>query len=183
MLLSEATSDSICYMIRADKSTESRLIEMQKELKLDGELAEKGDFHTTIRYIKTSMKPDILIGFLEGSTLPVLKGKIYGFDIFGPTKDTLVLRLNSTEIENWFKRFDKFANLQHFPKSVYPTYKPHITLTLKPGIIKPKWKDKYGFEAKFNIHVITGKNYKDLWVKDANKPTLKESIINTFIRS
>lgn len=184
MLLSEATSDSICYMIRVDKNTENRLVDMQKELDLEGpELTKRGDFHTTIRYIKTSKNPDLLIGFLEGSNLPSLKGKVYGFDIFGPEKDTLVLRLESKEIHDWFKRFDKFATLHDFPKSNYPTYKPHITLNIKPGITKPKWKDRYAIDVKFTIHVISGKNYKDIWVKDATKFTLKESIIDTFVRS
>ena len=183
MLLSEATSDSICYMVRVDKATEDKLVEMQKELGLDGELAQRGDFHATIRYIKTSKSPDLLIGFLEGSTLPTIKASVYGFDIFGPDKDTLVLRLNSSEIETWFKRFDKFAVANDYPKSNYPTYKPHITLTLKPGIVKPKWKNKYAIDVKFTIHVISGKDYKDMWVKEATKKTLKESIIENFINS
>lgn len=183
MILTEEMSDSICYMLRVDKATEDKLVDMQKELKLDGELAKRGDFHATIRYIKTNKSPDLLIGFLEGSPLPTIKGTLYGFDIFGPEKDTLVLRLNSSEIERWFNRFDKFATEHDYPKSNYPTYKPHITLTLKPGIEKPKWKSKYAFDVKFTIHVISGKNYKDLWVKDATKKTFKESIIDSFINS
>jgi hypothetical protein len=180
MILTEDKSDSICYMIRVDKATEDKLIAMQKELGLKGELEDK--FHTTIRYITTNKSPDMLIGFLEGSKLPTLKGKIYGFDIFGPTKDTLVLRLESKEINDWFNRFDKFAIKNGYPKSKYPTYKPHISLTIDPDIVKPKWKDKYAFEVKFNIHVVS-KNYKDIWVKDATKISLKESIIETFIKS
>lgn len=184
MLLTEATSDSICYMIRVDKQTEERLVELQKELHLEGpELTKRGDFHTTIRYIKTYRSPDLLVGFLEGSKLPILRGKIYGFDIFGPTKDTLVLRLESKEIDDWFKRFDKFATLHDYPKSVYPTFKPHISLNIEEHIKRPKWKDKYAFEVKFNIHVISGKNYKDIWVKDATKVSLKESIVEKFINS
>jgi hypothetical protein len=185
MLLSESKKeDSICYMIRADKSTEDKLVDLQKELKLEGpELTQRGDFHNTIRYITTSKSPDLLIGFLEGSKLPILKGRIYGFDIFGPTKDTLVLRLESKEIDDWFKRFDKFSTAMDYPKSKYPTYKPHISLNLKPDIERPKWKDRYGFEVKFNIHVISGKGYKDIWVKEATKTTLRESIIEKFINS
>lgn len=184
MFLTEGINDdSICYMIRVDKATEDKLVAMQKELELDGELTEKGDFHTTIRYIKTKMKPDLLIGFLEGSKLPTLKGKVYGFDIFGPTNDTFVLRLESKEIHDWFNRFDKFADKNDYPKSTYPTYKPHISMALKEGIVKPKWKSKYAIDVKFNIHVISGKGYKDIWVKDADKVTLKESIIEKFINS
>lgn len=183
MMLSESNSDAICYMVRVDKASEEKLIDMQKELKLDGELTPKGDFHATIRYIKTSKRPDLLIGFLEGNTLPTLKASIYGFDIFGPEKDTLVLRLNSSELDSWFNKFDKFATSHDYPKSNYPTYKPHITLTQKAGIVKPKWKSKYAFDVKFNIHVISGKNYKDIWVKDATKKTFKESIVEKFINS
>ena len=34
MLLSEATSDSICYMVRVDKATEDKLVEMQNNIRL-----------------------------------------------------------------------------------------------------------------------------------------------------
>lgn len=184
MLFRESKQDeSICYMIRVDKSTEDKLVDLQKELKVEGELTKRGDFHTTIRYIKTTKSPDLLLGFLSGSKLPTLKGRIYGLDVFGPDKDTVVLRLESKEINDWFKRFDKYADACDYPKSQYPTYKPHITLGIKPNIARPKWKDKYAFDVKFTIHVISGKGYKDIWVKDATKTTLKESIIETFINS
>lgn len=184
MLFRESKQDnSICYMIRADKSSEDKLVNIQKELKLDGNITKKGDFHTTIRYMETTKSPDMLIGFLEGSKLPTLKGRIYGFDIFGPDKNTLVLRLESKEINDWFKRFDKFANVCEYPKHNFPSYKPHITLDIKSNIERPKWKDKYAFDVKFNIHVISGKGYKDIWVKEATKTTLKESIVEKFINS
>jgi len=184
MIFRESKQDnSICYMIRVDKNTEDKLVDLQKELKLDGNLTKKGDFHTTIRYMETTKSPDMLIGFLEGSKLPILKGRIYGFDVFGRDKDTVVLRLESKEIDDWFKRYDKFANACDYPKHNFPSYKPHITLAIKPNIIRPKWKDKYAFDVKFTIHVISGKGYKDVWTKEATKTTLKESIIEKFINS
>jgi hypothetical protein len=184
MILTEDTTNSLCYMIRVDKASETKLLALQKELGLKGELEEKGNFHTTIRYIKTTKTSDLINGFLEGSKLPQLKGRAYAFDIFGPTKDTLVLRMESKEIHDWFNRFDKFCTRYGYPKSTYPTYKPHISLTIDPDVVKPKWKEKYAFEVKYNIHVVS-KNYKDIWVKDAStsKLTLKESIIETFIKS
>lgn len=184
MLLNESKSDSICYMIRVDKATEDKLVEMQKDMKLEGpELTKRGDFHTTIRYITTDKSPDLILGYLEGAKLPILKGKVYGQDIFGPTKDTLVLRLESKEIDDWFKKFNKFVVSHDYPKSKYPTFKPHISLNLKPDIVKPKWKDKYRIDVRFTIHVVTGKNYKEIFEKDASKISMKEAIVNTFINS
>jgi hypothetical protein len=171
-------------MIRVDKSTEDKLVQMQKDMGLEGpELTKRGDFHTTIRYITTDKSPDLILGYLEGSKLPILKGKVYGQDIFGPTKDTLVLRIESKEIDDWFKRFNKFVVSNDYPRSKYPTFKPHLSLNIKEGITKPKWKDKYAIDLRFTIHVVTGKNYKDMWLKDASKITMKEAIVNTFINS
>jgi hypothetical protein len=181
--LTEANAGSLCYMIRVDKKSEERLRKLQKELELDGKLVD--DFHNTIRYIKTQKNADFLIGYLEGCRLPILKAKTVGFDIFGKRQDTLVMRLESENITKWFKKFDKFATEKNYPKSDFPTYKPHISLTEKEGITKPKWKSEYSFEITFEIHYLTVKmaddSHKKIWEMTAKEKSIKECIREAFL--
>jgi 2'-5' RNA ligase len=183
MDLLESENAAFCYMIRVDKQSERKLIELQKELGLKGKLIEKDDFHTTIRYIKTSKSPDLLLGFLAGAKLPILKGRLKGFDIFGQEKDALVLKIESKEITDWFTKVNKFLLDNNYPKSEYPIYHPHVTLTYDKGIEKPKWKSKYEMEIKFTIHVVSNKQEKLIFNKDATKQTLRESIVKVFMES
>jgi hypothetical protein len=163
-MLESAKEPSFCYMLYVDKSDEKDFIQIQKDLKLPGERIKSGEFHTTVRYVKEkNYKP--LVEHLKTLTLPTLTGTCVGFEIYGKNKDTLVIELEGKELHNWFEKINSWLIKNGFPKSDFPTYKPHISLTEKIGIKKPKWKPEYKKDIKFKIHVVSNTEHDEVYRK------------------
>jgi 2'-5' RNA ligase len=162
IILEKKGDPSFCYMLYIDVKDEEKFIQMQKELQLDGELIESGKFHATVRYVKRNdYQP--LVEHLKEIELPQIEGKCVGFEIYGKDKDTLVVELEGKELHDWFKKIDSWLTERGYPKSDFPTYKPHISLTEKAGIEKPKWKKEYEFKVKFSLHVIGDSNHEEVY--------------------
>lgn len=166
-LVEEKKDPCFCYMLYVDKSDEKDFIDMQKELNLTGELIESGHFHATVRYVKDEDYEPFL-EYLKTIELPELSGKCNGFAIYGKEKDTLVIELEGKELHSWFNKIDKWLGENGYPKSDFPTYKPHISLTELAGIKKPEWKEKYNMKVNFKIHVVTKTGYKEVF-REKNK--------------
>lgn len=156
---SEKKDPAFCYMVYISPEDEKPFIDIQKELKLKGELIESGEFHVTIRYVRTDKDYDEFINFLTNIKLPTLTAECVGFEIYGKDKDTLVVELESEDLHKWFEKVNDWLTKHDFPKSDFPTYKPHISLTEKVGIEKPEWKDEYRRKVKFNIHIVSNTDY------------------------
>jgi len=161
LLLEKKGDPSFCYMLYIDKDDESTFVDMQKDLELEGELIESGKFHATVRYVKVD-DHDSFVEYIKELDLPKIEGKCVGFGIYGKEKDTLVVELDGEELHSWFKKIDKWLTDHDYPKSDYPTYKPHISLTEKAGIEKPEWKKEYEKKIKFSIHVVSDRNYEEI---------------------
>lgn len=161
-------SDSFCYMLYLDSKSEKPFLDMQKEFDLKGELTEKGKFHVTVRYVKTSKSPDMLVGWLKAQEkeLPSPVGKTKSFGIYGKDNDALVVEVDGKEMHDWFKIVNKFLVDNDFPPSDYPDYKPHITLTYDEGIEMPEWKEEYEIDVTFGIHVVTDTSYEEVYRKE-----------------
>jgi 2'-5' RNA ligase len=155
-------SDSFCYMLYVLPEDEGQFTQMQKDLDLKGELTESGKFHITVRYVKDDNYTP-LVNHLKGLELPVLKGKCKGFELFGKEKDALVIEMEGDELHNWFNKINDWLVENGFPKSDFPDYKPHITLTYDKGIEKPEWKKEYEKEVTFKLHVVTGSDYNEVF--------------------
>jgi len=150
-------------MLYIDVKDEEKFIQMQKDLQLGGELIESGKFHATVRYIKNFTDYQPLVSYLKEIDLPIIEGKTNGFGIYGKENDTLVVELEGKDLHEWFEKIDNWLVDNGYPKSEYPTYKPHISLTEQKGIEKPKWKKEYEFKVKFSLHVISDSNYEEVY--------------------
>jgi hypothetical protein len=163
-LMEEEEKDpSFCYMLYIAPEDETDFADMQEELKLDGELIKSGEFHATVRYVKTDKNYDKFLKYLESLKLPKLTAECVGFAIYGKDKDTLVIELESKEMQSWFDKVNAWLVENDYPKSDFPTYKPHISLTEKAGIEKPEWKDEYKKKVTFKIHVVTNTYYEEVF--------------------
>ena len=158
----EKKDPSFCYMLYVSPEDEKDFIEIQKELKLDGELIKSGKFHTTVRYVKAEdYKP--FVDYLKTLDLPKLTGTCESFAIYGKDKDTLVIELEGKELHNWFNKVNKWLVDNDYPKSDFPTYKPHISLTEKIGIEKPEWKDEYKKKITFKLHIVSNTDHDEVY--------------------
>ena len=167
LLVEKKGDPSFCYMLGVDKSDSKLFKSMQKELELDGELVDPSEFHVTVRYVKGSTDYDPFIQYLNSLELPTIKAKCVGFDVFGKDKDTLVVKLEGDEIHDWFNKVNKWLTDNDYPKSDFPTFKPHVSLTEKPGIEKPEWKDEWEEEVTFSFHVIGDSNHEEVFKEKA----------------
>lgn len=120
--LKEETDNTVLYpngvyiAVRPDESTTIAIKEYQEKFIKQHEINE--DLHCTLIY---SQKPQIE----EVQTESYFATCTFdSFDLFGPKKDTLVLRLNSSELE----RRNKLLSNKYGFISDYDEYKPHITL-------------------------------------------------------
>ncbi len=155
-------SDSSCYMLYVDKNDEKQFIDLQKDLNLKGELTESGKFHVTIHYVKDN-NYEPLVEYLKGKELPKVKGKCRGFSIFGEDNDALVVEIDGKEINNYFEEINNWLTDKGFPESDFPDFKPHITLTYDKGVKLPKWKSEYEKEISFTIHIVTDRDYEEVY--------------------
>lgn len=165
ILEEEEKEPSFCCMVYVDKKDEKPFTNMQKDLKLGGELVESGTFHATIRYAKCDKNYDAFIEYMDSLKLPTLHATCTNFAIYGKDKDTLVLELDSPELHAWFKKINKWLVDHDFPKSDFPTYKPHISLTEKVGIEKPEWDESYALDVTFSIHVVSNTYHEEVFRK------------------
>lgn len=161
--LHESKEPSFCYMLYVAPKDEKLLKDLQENLKLKGDLTDYGKFHATIRYVKTLKDPDPLIKYLKSLELPTIEVTTKRFAIYGPEKDTLVIEVESEEIHDWFEKIDSWLVDHGYPKSDYPEYKPHITLTEKKDIEKPEWKKEYEKKITLSIHIVTDTAYKEIF--------------------
>jgi hypothetical protein len=162
LILEKKGDPSFCYMLYVDKEDESTFIDMQRDLDLEGVLVESGQFHATVRYVKVD-DYEPLVEYLKEIDLPQVEGKCVGFEIYGKNKDTLVVELDGEDLHEWFKKIDSWLTEHGYPKSDFPTYKPHISLTEKAGIEKPKWKKEYEIKIKFSLHVVSNRNHEEIF--------------------
>lgn len=161
LIVEKKGDPSFCYMLYIDKKDETIFSDMQKDLQLEGELVESGQFHATIRYVKRD-DYEPLVEYLKEIELPQIEAKCVGFEIYGKDKDTLVIELKSEEIHEWFEKINSWLTDRGYPKSDFPTYKPHISLTEKVGIEKPEWKKEYEVKVKFRLHVVSDRNHEEV---------------------
>jgi 2'-5' RNA ligase len=151
----EQKEPSFCYMVYVAPDDAKDFADMQKELELDGELVESDKFHATIRYVKTDKDYSAFVEHIKSIELPSLTATCTNFAIYGKKKDTLVLELDSKPLHKWFTKINEWLTEHGFPKSDFPDYKPHISLTEKEGIVAPEWNDTYAKKVTFRIHVVT----------------------------
>lgn len=162
-LVESKGDDAFCYMLYVALKDEEPLVKLQKSLKLKGELVEAGKFHATVRYIKTTKDPKPFIEFLKTLELKNMEANFSGFEIYGKDKDTLVIELKSKSLHAWFKKINDWLVEHDYPKSDFPDYKPHISLTEKAGIEKPDWKDEYDQKINFSIHIVTDTTREEIF--------------------
>ena len=67
------------------------------------------------------------------------------------------------KIHDWFNKVNGWLVDHGYPKSEYPEYKPHISLTEKKDIDKPEWKKEYEQKVKFKIHVVTDTDREEIF--------------------
>lgn len=163
MMEEEKKDPAFCYMLYIAPEDEIDFSDLQQELKLDGELIPSGEFHATVRYIKTDKSYEPFLKYLESLELPRLSAECKGFAIYGKDKDTLVIELESEEMQDWFTKIDGWLTENGYPKSDFPTYKPHISLTEKVGIEEPEWKDEYKKKVTFKIHVVSDTDHEEVY--------------------
>jgi len=161
-LMEEEKSDSFCYMLYVHPDDEKLFNDLQKDLDLKGKLTESGKFHITIRYVKQNdFEP--LVEYLKNKELKKITAKCKEFSIFGKDKDALVIEMDSTEVHNYFNEINDWLVDKGYPASDFPDYKPHITLTYDKGIELPEWKKEYEKEITFSIHVVTDREYEEVY--------------------
>jgi len=159
----EKNPPAFCYMLYLTIDDETPFVNLQKDLKLDGELIESGKFHATVRYIKTDMDYTPFIEFLKETTLPNISGVCTGFAIYGKDKDTLVVELDGAKLHEWFATINTWLVDNGYPKSDFPSYRPHISLTEKIGITAPEWKKEYEQKITFKIHVVSDTSREEVF--------------------
>lgn len=162
LMESSENEDSFCYMLYVHPDDEGFFKDLQEELGLSGELTESGKFHITIRYVKDNNYGP-LVEYLQGRDLPKLKGKCREFSLFGKDKDALVIEMDGSGLHDYFDEIDGWLTSQGFPKSNFPDYKPHITLTYDEGIELPEWKESYEKEITFSLHIVTNRDYDEVY--------------------
>lgn len=155
-------SDSFCYMLYVHPDDEQMFLDLQKELKLKGELTESGKFHITIRYVKRN-DYEPLVEYLKGKKLPTVTAKCKEFSLFGKENDALVIEMDGDDVHEYFREINDWLVEQGYPESDFPDYKPHITLTYDEGIKLPEWKKEYEKEIKFTLHVVTDRDYEEVY--------------------
>jgi len=162
-LTEEKKEETFCYMLYVSPEDENPFVDLQKNLKLTGELIESGKFHATVRYVKSEKDPRPFIEFLKSQDLNNIEATCKGFEIYGVDKDTLVVELEGKKIHDWFNKVNDWLVDHGYPKSDYPEYKPHISLTEKKDIEKPEWKKEYEQKVKFKIHVVTDTDREEIF--------------------
>jgi 2'-5' RNA ligase len=161
--LNESKEPSFCYMLYVAPKDEKLMKDLQNDLKLKGDLTDYGKFHATIRYVKTMMDPKPFLNHLKLMGHPTIEATTKRFAIYGQEKDALVIELESKELHDWFKKVDAWMTDHGYPRSDYPEYKPHITLTEKKDIEKPEWKKEYEQKIRLSIHIVTNTEYKEIF--------------------
>ena len=167
--IEESTSPAFCYMLGFSGSDLTRLKKLQNDLDLDGEKTKKDDFHITVRYVRTPRFDDykFFVAYLEHQKeLPAMYCKTVGFDILGKDKDCLVLKIESPDLTKYFEKVNKWLVDNGYPKSDYSTYKPHITLSEKKDITKPKWDSKYEMSLRLCTHIVSDTNRRKVFKKE-----------------
>ena len=151
------THDYFCYMLCVTSQEETLFTDLQKELNLQGVLSQSGDFHVTVRHVKRN-DYEPFVDYLKTLDLPVIKGVCREWAILGKNKDALVIQIESTELHSYFKEINQWLLDHDYPNSDYPEFRPHITLTYDPGVIKPEWKKQYEKAIELRIHIVKDTN-------------------------
>lgn len=159
--LTESKKESICYMMDLEDYQADKFQKLQKSLNIDAkEIVPKTKFHVTIRYMKTDKDPTPLIYWLKHQKLPHIKVKGVGY---AKMNDAFVLKLESEELNKWFKKVNTWMIENGYPKSDFPTYKPHISFSYKTSddFKIPEFKDE--ITLTLTKHRVSGSDYKQLW--------------------
>jgi hypothetical protein len=172
---SETKKQKVCYMVSPSDDCQTKFEAMQKTFNIKaGELVTSGDFHSTIRFMKTTKDIQPLIDWLETQKLPRMTATIKSFDRLN---DAFVAKLESPEMHKWFDKVNDWMVENGYPKSDYDSFLPHISFSYETD---SKWetpkfdKEKHGLDLEFNYHYITAKpeqdngpDYKEIWGKSA----------------
>lgn len=173
LLESESKKQKVCYMVNLIDHDSDKMKSMQKSFNIKaGELVKPGEFHSTIRFMKTDKDTQPLIEWLNTQKLPVITAKIKSFDRLN---DAFVAKLESPEMHKWFDKVNKWMVENGYPKSDYDTFLPHISFSYETDSAweTPKFDEKeHGIDLEFNYHYITAKpeqdngpEYKKIWGK------------------
>ncbi len=144
--------DSWIIVGKPDKTTAKRIEQFTKTLKLKN--TKKADYyHVTIRYWKGKHENKVtkITDILKEIDCKPITCTITKLEILGKEK-SLVLRVTSPQLTNFFKMIDRKIRNIGVPKSDYDTFKPHITIAENveeiPDTEIPKFKvilEKYQF--------------------------------------
>jgi len=168
--LDESTGPTFCYMLYITGSDRLKLKELQDKLDLKGEKTPKDEFHVTIRYVRAKKSDDwkFFVEYLKRQEkLPRIRAKISGFKILGKDKDCLTLTVESSELDKYFEKVNKWLTDNGYAKSDYSTYKPHITLTEQPNVEKPKWSSDYEFYVDLSMHIVSDTDHNKVFKKES----------------
>lgn len=171
----ESKRQKVCYMVTTIDDDQSRLQAMQKTFNIKaGELVMPGDFHCTIRFMKTSKDLQPFFDWLEEQKLPRITAKLVSFDRLN---DAFVAKLDSPEMHKWFEKANEWLVEHGYPKSDYDSFLPHISFSYETDSKweTPKFDEKeHGITLDFHYHYITAKpeqdngpDYKEVWGKEA----------------
>jgi hypothetical protein len=175
LMESETKKQKVCYMVSPIDDDQTKLEAMQKTFNIKaGEPVVAGDFHSTIRFMKTDKDLQPLLDWLEKQKLPRISAKITSFDRLN---DAFVAKLESPEMHKWFDKVNDWMVENGYPKSDYDSFLPHISFSYETD---SKWETpkfdekKHGITLDFFYHYITAKpeqdngpDYKEIWGKDA----------------
>lgn len=171
----ESKNQKVCYMVNMSDHDSDKMKEMQKSFNIDaGELVKAGEFHCTIRFMKTDKDLQPLFDWLDKQKLPTITAKIKSFDRLN---DAFVAKLETPEMHKWFDKVNEWMVDNGYPKSDYDTFLPHVSFSYETN---EKWetpkfdKEKHALDLEFNYHYITSKpetdngpDYKKVWGKSS----------------
>lgn len=158
-LIQENVETNFCYMIYLEPPYSSVLAELQKSLNIQAkEIIKPNKFHCTIRHVKTSagQSPKKFLSWLSEQQLPICTAFTKGFDIWD---NSLVIKLESDELHNWFEKVNAHILHMGYAKSDFPTFKPHVSLSYDTTSPVPVFDDTiHKIELKFTHHIIQDHN-------------------------
>lgn len=129
-LLQEQEHNCIYGRLVLDRKSKKRIKDICKKYKLD--ISDVSEFHCTVVYDERYQafayfnKISKKLGKINPIRTTVLfKAFVIGTDYFGPSKNCLVLKLDSPEIHKLWKLYNQDGKFQY----KYNPYSPHITLS------------------------------------------------------
>lgn len=154
---------SYCLMAYPDDISIKNIQKLHKLLNIKAkENITPKQYHSTIRYFKTENDINPFINFLNKFKFNNCTASGKKLDFLG---DSYSLFLESSQLNSLFNKINSWLIKNNYPKSDYPTFKPHLAFCYDPH---KSWMPPEIDEIDLNVDIIynnfkLSKDHETIW--------------------